>query len=432
VRAVHVASAIAGALVVALFGARPAAADFARTAQSDPFSGIHRETWRDPAIPARIHLVRIDLTSPEIQLVATKESERGKKTTQYLAAQTAAIAINGGPFAVAGFAPRGLAMGGAAVWSNTADDAATAVLHFRRQGEQTKLAIIPPEEVVLPGGLPAGTQGVLSGRPLLVRAGVAVPPPDCTDPIAIPCTRAPRTAAGVSADGHYLWLAVADGWQQVSLGVTAAELGAFLLARGAYMAVNLDGGGSATLAIATGVVNAPSDGVERAVANHLAIVHDPQTPGELTGFICKDTFSPCNTVIPGALVILDDGRMQTVGADGRYTFGNVTPRLACATAKKGGFRTNSRCSQVSAGQTQFNSIALMAGQDPVDAGVPDAAAAPEDAPAVGDGGPYPDGGMSGAGGGGCCDARSDRPPSWFVLLVAWAAFRRVRRRGTKT
>jgi hypothetical protein len=162
------------------------------------------------------------------------------------------------------------------------------------------------------------------------------------------------------------------------------------------MAMNLDGGGSSTLYVgaAGGVVNAPSDGVERTVASHLAVLHKTLPPGEIVGLVCENTFSPCNTPISGAVVTFDDGRTDTTAADGRYAFQNVTPRLACATARKAGYRTNSRCSTVTSGQVQFNSIALMPGQDPPDAGVPDASGIPDDGPgASGDGGLPPDGGM---------------------------------------
>lgn len=434
-RAVHAGAAIAAACAaIATISATPARADFVRTGQSDPYPGIHRETWRDAGINARIHLVRVDLTSAEIALVATREADKGKRTSQYATAKQAAVAINGGPFAVSGFAPRGLTMGEAMTWTGTVDDATSAVLHFRRAGEETRLVIVPPEEVVATSALPAGTQGVLSGRPLLVRAGVAVLAPDCNDAIAIPCSRAPRTGIGVSADGHVMWLAVADGWQAASVGVTAAELGAFLQARGAYMAMNLDGGGSSTLYVgaAGGVVNAPSDGVERTVASHLAVLHKTLTPGEIVGFICENTFSPCSTPISGAVVTFDDGRTDTTDTTGRYEFQNVTPRLACATARKAGYRTNSRCSTVTSGQTQFNSIALMPGQDPPDAGIPDASGIPDGGPgASGDGGLPPDGGMMSPGGAGCCDARRDRPPLAAAVLMAAFAFGAVRRRGKK-
>jgi exopolysaccharide biosynthesis protein len=41
---------------------------------------------------------------------------------------------------------------------------------------------------------------------------------------------------------------------------------------GACTAVNLDGGGSSALWLGDRIVNRPSDGVERRVANHLGVV----------------------------------------------------------------------------------------------------------------------------------------------------------------
>src|SRR6185369_13275994 len=118
-------------------------------------------------------------------------------------------------------------------WSQTADDGTSAVFHFRREGERTYASIIPPEAVIAPMDLPQGTQGVVSGRPLLVRQSVAVATYDCNDSTTIPCTPAPRTAIALSADGNTLWLAVVDGWQSGSIGVTCPQLADFLKARGA-------------------------------------------------------------------------------------------------------------------------------------------------------------------------------------------------------
>ena len=39
--------------------------------------------------------------------------------------------------------------------------------------------------------LPEGTQGAISGRPLLIRAGAVETSFDCNDPITLACTRAP-------------------------------------------------------------------------------------------------------------------------------------------------------------------------------------------------------------------------------------------------
>ncbi len=398
--------------------------------QSDPHPGIHREVWVDSAIPARIHLIRIDLTSAEIAVYATKESDRGIKTTEFSDLINAQVAINGGPFEVAGFRPRGLAMGDSTLWSNTADDAVTGVLHFRRSGERTFAAIVPPETPVDETTLPDGTEGVLSGRPLLIRSGMVETQFDCNDPVAIPCQRAPRTAVGLSADGNTMWMTVVNGWQSASHGLTAAELAAFLRSRGAYYAIALDGGSSSTLVVNGALGNTPSDGVERAVANHLGIKYGALPKGEMVGFICDTPDIPACGQDPGlrifnATVKLDDGRTQTA-TNGYYGFSAITPRLACITVKKTGFLTKVQCIPVKSGIQSYNSVIMERGVDQPDAGVPDAG---EDVDGGPDAGPRPDGGFpDNGGGGGCCDVRGDRTG---LLLAAAVAWRLRRRRGTK-
>lgn len=82
--------------------------------------------------------------------------------------------------------------------------------------------------------------------------------------------RHPRTAVGTTADGEIV-VVVVDGRSRSSRGVTLAELAMLMKERGCADAVNLDGGGSSALWLASGVVNLPSDGVERPVANALAL-----------------------------------------------------------------------------------------------------------------------------------------------------------------
>jgi hypothetical protein len=93
-----------------------------------------------------------------------------------------------------------------------------------------------------------------------------------------PSQRHPRTAAGVSRDGRTLLLLVVDGRQPGwSIGATLPELAQLMLDAGAWNAVNLDGGGSSALwhrepgATAGRILNRPSDGRVRPVANHLGV-----------------------------------------------------------------------------------------------------------------------------------------------------------------
>jgi len=93
-------------------------------------------------------------------------------------------------------------------------------------------------------------------------------------------SRDPRSAAGISANGEYLYLLVIDGRRAESAGSTEKETAMLLLALGSWNGLNLDGGGSTALALrgADGkvrVVNTPVHGGipgrERAVAGCIGI-----------------------------------------------------------------------------------------------------------------------------------------------------------------
>jgi Phosphodiester glycosidase len=86
----------------------------------------------------------------------------------------------------------------------------------------------------------------------------------------------PRTAIGVDADTGEVLLLVVDGRSSRSRGYTMVELANLMVDLGADDAVNLDGGGSSTMVGKnrrgrTAVLNTPSDGFQRWVANAVAI-----------------------------------------------------------------------------------------------------------------------------------------------------------------
>ncbi|HCA48700.1 MAG TPA: hypothetical protein DEP45_15510 [Armatimonadetes bacterium] len=80
---------------------------------------------------------------------------------------------------------------------------------------------------------------------------------------------APRTAIGITAAGRLL-LVVVDGNGQ-RCGMTLDELASTMIKLGARDAMNLDGGGSTTFVADGRLINGPSDGAERRVANALLI-----------------------------------------------------------------------------------------------------------------------------------------------------------------
>lgn len=90
----------------------------------------------------------------------------------------------------------------------------------------------------------------------------------------------PRTAIGIDRDTHQVLLLVVDGRSEESRGYTMVELANLMVELGADDAINLDGGGSSTM-VATmpsgraRIVNTPSDGSARRVANALQVTYRP-------------------------------------------------------------------------------------------------------------------------------------------------------------
>jgi len=87
----------------------------------------------------------------------------------------------------------------------------------------------------------------------------------------------PRTAIGITADNRLLMVTV-DGRQDISKGLSLADMASQMRRLGAVTAINLDGGGSTTLSIRGFVVNSPSGGTERYVADGLLLFSDKTEP----------------------------------------------------------------------------------------------------------------------------------------------------------
>lgn len=121
----------------------------------------------------------------------------------------------------------------------------------------------------------------IAGSDLLVDQGKLVAPTGSKFDNSHP----PRTAVGVTREGHLLLMTV-DGRQPgFSEGMSLQEVARFLMAHGAVEALNFDGGGSTTMAIADPhprIINFPSDhkpdghaGEARAVGVNLGVFADP-------------------------------------------------------------------------------------------------------------------------------------------------------------
>jgi hypothetical protein len=116
----------------------------------------------------------------------------------------------------------------------------------------------------------SGVDVAIGGGPALIRDSQEMP---WNGWIHMP---QPRTALGWNK--HYLYLVEVDGRQlDLSLGMTFPQLAKYMLGLGCEQAMNLDGGGSATLWAFGAVKNSPSEGQERPAPNALVVVN-PNPP----------------------------------------------------------------------------------------------------------------------------------------------------------
>lgn len=111
-----------------------------------------------------------------------------------------------------------------------------------------------------------GVYGV-NGRFALTRGGKAVVP----DGSGGMFDRNPRTIAGTTSDGK-IRLVTIDGRETYSVGTTLKETAAVARSFGLTDSINLDGGGSTTMAVGDDVVNRPSVSRLRAVSDALVWV----------------------------------------------------------------------------------------------------------------------------------------------------------------
>jgi len=352
-------------LALAIVGERAAQAQLTLAKTTTPYAGVTHQLWTDASVPLRVHLVIIDLSSQEIHLSATQSSERGHTVTDWANCVGGAsgctpvdVAINGDLFTPAGFVPQGFAMGGAKAWPDAAMANATeGYFAFGRPGDLNAVFLSAPQAVEQPPPSLAAT-GAVGGRELLVAGSMALTTFDPTDPTE-PYRIAPRTAVGLDDAKRTLFLAVVDGDQAMSAGMTAGELGDFLAAQGVGDALELDGGGSSELFIRgeKGLVSSPSNGVERPVANQLGVRYGASPYRfSVVGFVCDSVL--CNAM-SGAITNATaevDGQVATWPAANNHTLyhvDNIAPHYVCAHASAPSFKSGEQCRQITEQDAQM-------------------------------------------------------------------------------
>jgi hypothetical protein len=253
-----------------------------------PYAGIayYSETRSQP--PTHLFVAEIDLTNPKVHLHVSRggpdpDGDGKWQTTLLPPTEVAArekydLVINGDFFDAlntqdaegtnSGYrtgkwgAVVGPAVTDGKVWSTNATERPCLVVHKNGKVTIDEVSTPPPDDFE-----------VVSGNTILVKDGVSVANHSKT--------RHPRTVVGLDATGTKLILLLVDGRKPgIAVGMSYEELAAEMLRLGCTEALNLDGGGSSVMAIrdaATGkyhMLNEPTDGRERAVANVLGISVD--------------------------------------------------------------------------------------------------------------------------------------------------------------
>lgn len=127
-----------------------------------------------------------------------------------------------------------------------------------------------------------GLQMAVGSHILLVDQGRSVNP---VDPAVVSHTPHARAAVGIDKSGKRMWLVVVErSYDGDSKGMTLPELADFLVELGAWKAINLDGGGSATMVVRrlaetdrTVVNEPPYKGGYRAVPTAIGILNTAPT-----------------------------------------------------------------------------------------------------------------------------------------------------------
>ena len=215
--------------------------------------------------PVRFYAVSIDLTRPGTEVVVSPPKYKGAKTSKFAKDIGARIGINGGFWKLVSHKPLGLVVSAGRKWPEAQDDKAYGFLAVTKEG---RAWISPPEKLITSMG--SDLHMVMPGTPMIVRSGEVGKVRGC----GYVCMKHPRAAVGVDQAGKTLTFVVADGRQDESASIKLRDLAGFMIELGVWDAINLDGGGSATLFVENkgGVVNNPCEGSERSVLNSIAVI----------------------------------------------------------------------------------------------------------------------------------------------------------------
>jgi len=261
--------------------ARPVAAEISATNEALPGVFIHSETRANP--PQHLFVAVVDLKNPRLHFRVARGGPDpdgdGKwettllEPTKIAARELFDFVINGDFFIARGVndgegtnsqfraaqwaLTEGAAMTDGVTWSASTNARPCLVVH--------KNGAVTFDTITRPAG---DDWQVIGGNKILVHAGVAQ--------TFANKVKHPRTVAGLNAAQDQLTLLLVDGRKPgIAAGMSYDEVALEMARLGCTEALNLDGGGSSVMAVrAAGklkILNEPTDGRERAVANVLGI-----------------------------------------------------------------------------------------------------------------------------------------------------------------
>ena len=213
----------------------------------------------------------VDLNNPKLKLTIPFVSQTTRMTVSQFAAKTpnAVVVINGNFFTFDGNSSKQYLKVDGKVWSETVlkyPDAGG--LMFDKTGR--KIQLVQRDRVG--GWQKQTTENIIATDAALIINGELWSYPSTK---RFQSDRHPRTALGLTRNNHLL-MVIVDGRTKIAAGMTMVELQKLMKVFKAEDAINMDGGGSSTLWCKgepkDGVVNHPSGGSQRPVANAIAVI----------------------------------------------------------------------------------------------------------------------------------------------------------------
>ena len=213
----------------------------------------------------------VDMNQPKFKLSLPFVSQTPRKTVSEFAKSTpdAAVVINGNFFTFDGNSSKQYLKVDGKVWSQTVPKYPDAGgVMFDKSGRMIRLVQRdsvggwnkPKEANIMTTDVPVIINGKFWSYPTTKKFQV---------------DRHPRTVLGLTPNNHLL-LVIVDGRTKIAAGMTMPELQQLMKALNSHDAINMDGGGSSTLWCRgepkEGVVNNPSGGTQRQVANAIAVL----------------------------------------------------------------------------------------------------------------------------------------------------------------